>query len=148
VFFKAWFLDAFSKQGVKEPGCHDYCAYLPVIMAEKDAPLSMDHFKLHYINNYSGKIAKCCKPTDLFCVPEKMDFLEAHGGNTGSRADDQHGTAGSGTIGNKLPQKAIGRIGRHIVHSHGGGNQWHIIDNGAQYADEDNDDVLTANRLL
>ncbi|EKD39863.1 MAG: hypothetical protein ACD_75C00272G0005 [uncultured bacterium] len=77
-----------------------------------------------------------------------MDLLQSHGGDTGRRTDDQDRPAGSGTIGHELPEEAVGRIDGHVVHAHGGGNQRHIVDHRAGQTDQDDDDILTAHRLI
>jgi hypothetical protein len=49
----------------------------------------MKHLVLHDIDGDAAEVADQSQAADPFDVPEKVDFLQSHGGNTGSGTDDQ-----------------------------------------------------------
>lgn len=103
----------------------------------------MEHPVLQQIGAGTGEIAEQGKPTDLLHVPEEVDLLEAHRRDAGSRADDEDRPARPRAVGEEFPEEVIGRIAVKTVHPHRRGNQGHVIDDGTDDADDQDDDILT-----
>jgi len=103
---------------------------------------------LHDIDKDAGEVADGCKNANFACVPEKMDFLQSHGRDSGRRAYNQDGSAGSCTIGHELPEKAVGGRGGHGIHAYGGRHERYVVHHGTGQTDQGDNDVLSSYGLV
>ena len=95
----------------------------------------------------AGKIAYEGNPCDFLHVPAEGDLLEAHHDHTGSRTDDEHRTAHTGTIGQQLPEDAVdGHVasGLNGIHTHTSGHEGHVVNDGGEYANDTSHEIMVA----
>ena len=95
----------------------------------------------------AGQIAYEGNPCDFLHVPAEGDLLKAHHDYTGSGTDDEHRTAHTSTVGQKLPEDAIdGHVacGLNGIHAHTSGHEGHVVNDGREYADDAGDEIMVA----
>ena len=76
---------------------------------------------------HAGQVSNQGNPTDVFQIPDKVDFLHTHDGYAGSGTDDEYAAARAGTVGDEAPEIVVKR---EAVHANRGGNQRNVIHYG------------------
>ena len=109
--------------------------------------LSKDKCALQPIDEDASEIACEGHPGNALHIPAEGDLLKAHDDHTGSRADDQHRAAHTGTVGQQLPEDAVdGQVtgSLHRIHTHATSHERYIVDNRREHTDDARHEVVIA----
>src|SRR3990167_6182795 len=93
------------------------------------------------IEKSAHQITDAGRHGDNFGIGEKVDFLDSHGGHSGSRADTEHAAPHPCRIGQKKPKRMIHSISSKIIHSHSRPDKGYVAVYGRNGTDTDSDQI-------
>ena len=102
---------------------------------------------LQPIGEDTSEVAHEDNPCDFLHVPTEGNLLQAHDNNTSGRADDEHRTTHTSTVGEQLPEDAIdGQVACSLngIHAHATSYERHIVDNAGEYTNDTGYEVVVA----